>query len=396
MQSSKVLLIFAAVIPLIVGLLLVSVLFGGGSDDDTTVDPEPEDPVNPEIPRGFFYDKDSGTIKTGHETDWHVVDWFHAEYNDDLTPYDGYWVKNSKSVQLSPGMYTVTVEGNDIELEVAGQAERSVQWEYNKDCVIYDMSIDYSVDIDDYKVLNHDNKSRNAWMDSRHFDRYFFLYLYGMVIIDDTVREVEDKLADEYVRIGGSVDDRQGYADFLASFAQLPIKYPSEVPGHDNMFDYKIWGQEEYWCVPTETLYHVSGDCEDKSILLCALYGAAGYDYAVVGVSGHVMAAVHLDDYKVPEKDLLESLSLTYTMGCAKGISSYSMEYYEIDGVKHHLTTVEPVTYLDEDFYIVETTHGQTLVGNYAGTSNFGNNTTWGWSGVYTGETVVSLPSDVY
>ena len=51
---------------------------------------------------------------------------------------------------------------------------------------------------------------------------------------------------------------------------------------------------EEYWKYPLETLYDRAGDCEDTSILLAALFKAAGYDAALVLLPGHAIAAVVL------------------------------------------------------------------------------------------------------
>ncbi|MFA6710914.1 MAG: hypothetical protein WCR83_06300 [Candidatus Methanomethylophilaceae archaeon] len=51
---------------------------------------------------------------------------------------------------------------------------------------------------------------------------------------------------------------------------------------------------EEYWKYPLETLYDRAGDCEDTSILLAALFKAAGYDTALVLLPGHAVTAVVL------------------------------------------------------------------------------------------------------
>ena len=58
--------------------------------------------------------------------------------------------------------------------------------------------------------------------------------------------------------------------------------------------DTELYGCDDYVAFPLETLYLRSGDCEDKSILLCALLNAAGYDTVLVDFIGHMSCAVRL------------------------------------------------------------------------------------------------------
>ncbi len=104
------------------------------------------------------------------------------------------------------------------------------------------------------------------------------------VVIDKHIKELEGKLRGIFIDNGGIYDVNQvGYANFLSAFVNKVILYKSDDAVH---------GQEEYWNYPLQTLVLGKGDCEDTSILLAALFHAAGYKSAVVLVPGHAMAAV--------------------------------------------------------------------------------------------------------
>ena len=62
-------------------------------------------------------------------------------------------------------------------------------------------------------------------------------------------------------------------ANYVLAFVQQCITYQ-----HDEEF----CGKTEYWKYPYETLYDGRGDCEDSSILYCALMKSMGYDSALI------------------------------------------------------------------------------------------------------------------
>ncbi|MBO4357572.1 MAG: InlB B-repeat-containing protein [Candidatus Methanomethylophilaceae archaeon] len=57
--------------------------------------------------------------------------------------------------------------------------------------------------------------------------------------------------------------------------------------------DVKSVGSNEYWKFPIETLMDEEGDCEDTSILFCALTKAMGYDCCMIIYPGHMAAGVN-------------------------------------------------------------------------------------------------------
>ena len=60
-------------------------------------------------------------------------------------------------------------------------------------------------------------------------------------------------------------------------------------------YDSDSMGQSEYWKYPLETLFDENGDCEDTSILFCALAKAGGYDCALILYTGHMASGVCVD-----------------------------------------------------------------------------------------------------
>ena len=83
-----------------------------------------------------------------------------------------------------------------------------------------------------------------------------------------------------------------GYPDLLRaeaalSFVQCAVQYE-----HDS----DLFGVEDFWASPTETLFLHRGDCEDTSVLLCSVLLAMGYRCALLDFPGHVAVGVYLGD----------------------------------------------------------------------------------------------------
>jgi len=118
--------------------------------------------------------------------------------------------------------------------------------------------------------------------------------------------------------------NRAEKAQFVANFVQsLPYTSDNVTTGYD-----------EYPRYPLETLVDKGGDCEDTSILACALLSTMKYVTALVSPPGHMM---------------------TVLLGEApfSGETSFSGKYYdagEIDGKEYH-------------FYYLETTGENFAVG---------------------------------
>ncbi len=124
-------------------------------------------------------------------------------------------------------------------------------------------------------------------------------------------------------------EDGYNYASYLLTFVQEAITYANDID---------LYGINEYWAFPTETIMRGYGDCEDTAFLCAALFKAAGFDTAMVLLPGHAMAGIHIP-------------------GSA------------VEDVKN-MFIMDPVNYLIEEkigdkmFYTCETTHEkQFLIG---------------------------------
>ena len=79
----------------------------------------------------------------------------------------------------------------------------------------------------------------------------------------------------------------------MAAFDALPLTYikdpvsPYSLSHSDKTVDFLRF--------PRETLYDGIGDCDDSSVLFCALLESAGIETALITVPGHIFAAASLD-----------------------------------------------------------------------------------------------------
>lgn len=327
-------------------------------DDDYPV----YDPIINDLPDGFTYTESTHTVHSDDVVEWTIFDNYHTFMDSRYDEYEGYSVI-SDSISLDVGSYTITVGDLQFDVYVDGTVSRELSWKYSFEGTSYPVSVTYDIPM---RVFKESCDSNREWNEtSQSIYRYMqFSEMDRLVVKDKTIRLLESSLESEYVRIGGSIEDRQGYADFLACFVQLAIKYPPSV--EKGSFDYYVWGMDEYWCVPLETLYHTIGDCEDTSALLCSLYLSAGFQTAMGGHSGHVFSGVVIDDFQKRTFDGFPSYSISYSNGII-GFDDAGQPIYD-----------------DLVYRAVETTKGQIPAGYLSGgNSNLGVKTFWGYAGFY-------------
>ena len=98
---------------------------------------------------------------------------------------------------------------------------------------------------------------------------------------------------DPYVREIAAIIDQEteGLPEIYRAMAALGFVQTAIVYKTDS----QVFGQSEFWTYPVETLYLHSGDCEDKSILLCSIFGALGFDSVLLDFDGHMAVAVDAD-----------------------------------------------------------------------------------------------------
>jgi hypothetical protein len=242
---------------------------------------------------------------------------FYYTYEDPLSPnyyYDereyevpegATFSENGKSMTctLSPGHYSVkvavyfqTYTGSFV---VGGEVTQNYDWSFDipdgpEDSFNLDFSFQYGECV---TGILYDGP--RGYIDFDELDTVFKKYVYdGSAVIED----LESKLRILY---DGSIfslyEDEYYYASFILAFVQQVIDYyPADfsddfILDKEMSADKRIYGTEEYWAFPTETIMQGAGDCEDTSFLCAALFKAANLDAALLILPGHMMAGVYLE-----------------------------------------------------------------------------------------------------
>lgn len=242
----------------------------------------------------------------GTDCVWYIKD-LHAPYlveAGSMYTVRGYDVVEGRDLSPGPGEYEVVlnVNGADVakgQLIVRGTIVDSYSWTAVIDGKAMSFTVDYDYTLDEFLKYSHDDAVR--WQVVSLSDARF-------VTVDASVQRLVNALADGYRAVYGqdvSLAD-QRYADYLLSFVQCNITYPPTVSSAGGSYvwddagngDIYLYGVEEYWAYPMETLYTKQGDCEDTTILLCSIYSVAGFGSAMVTVPGHMLAAVELEGFQ--------------------------------------------------------------------------------------------------
>ena len=95
---------------------------------------------------------------------------------------------------------------------------------------------------------------------------------------DDAIIAIRDFLSDQSKNM-----NELDKANFILRFVQEAIPYKTDTSGKE---------MDEYWKYPYETLYEMSGDCEDTSILYAALMKSMGYNAALLLFPGHMATGI--------------------------------------------------------------------------------------------------------
>lgn len=156
---------------------------------------------------------------------------------------------------------------------VTGDIARSYEWSFEGKTYTYDLNIEYA-DLLYYRNLYSTEERQQG---TASHDRSF-------VTSND---EYIVQIAADFKKMTSGMDDLQ-VAGFILKFIQ----------SLDYQADDVYMGYEEYWKFPLETLFDLGGDCEDTSILYCAIADAMGYDTALLLLPGHMAAGISVDDCK--------------------------------------------------------------------------------------------------
>lgn len=98
---------------------------------------------------------------------------------------------------------------------------------------------------------------------------------------DVHVRQVAEQILRETSRYG---DNERALAALW--FVQTAIQYAADAD---------LYGEDEFWARPSETLYCHKGDCEDTSVLLCSILLAMGFDAVLLDYPGHIAVGVCIE-----------------------------------------------------------------------------------------------------
>ena len=228
-------------------------------------------------------EKFSYSLKSEMDVDtviWIITDWRTGEFVNSFTKV------SSIDTTIHPGKYDLRVVGtkangqymDSIQHEVVkGKVEKTFTWKYMGTTHSAIWTIDYTY-YDNYQNSNV-NRAPVTYSQRMEFINY----------TSDTVSIFADYLTEH----SEEMTELQR-ANYVLSFVQQCITY---------QYDSDFCGKSEYWKYPYETLYDGRGDCEDTTILFCALMKSMGYDSAMllyvgeeyVG-NGHAAAGVAFKD----------------------------------------------------------------------------------------------------
>lgn len=222
-----------------------------------------------------FADVSSSTTTVTASPDVPLTDvtWTFYDNGNEVTK-----VGNALSYEFSSaGTYTLLYTGTDAEgnayhglLDAVadGIINKSYSWKYDKKTFTATLGIKYS----DFLAKRNDTIERCQGTTAH--DLSFVTYN------DPYVIELKNQIMSQCA----------GKSDIYIANVMLVFTQKIEY-----QYDSDTMGVEEYWKYPLETLFDQSGDCEDTSILFCALAKSAGYDCALLLFNGHMAAGISVD-----------------------------------------------------------------------------------------------------
>ena len=181
-----------------------------------------------------------------------------------------------------PGKFIICISGTYLENDVLiyytvvinGTSVHVFEWRFNDKDYTYTVSIEYS----DVRVY------RDAYTADKRVQGNASHNISFVTPNDPYIAELAAYLRS--VATAEGMNDIQ-IANFVLAFTQY-IEY---------QLDEVYMGYVEYWKFPLETLFDQGGDCEDTSILFCAIASAMGYQTALFLLPGHMAAGIVLSGF---------------------------------------------------------------------------------------------------
>ncbi len=214
------------------------------------------------------------------------------------------------------GVYTLSYIGTGEDATLGkvysvladGTVPKTYNWTFGDDKYALTLDIKYS----DYAVYLMDDIERDlGTQGSTEHDLTFITY------DDKYVKQIA-----EYITEATKGLDSMTRANVLLRFTQEAITYE---------YDSDSKGQDEYWKYPLETLYDMNGDCEDTSILFCAVGKAMGYNTALMVFSGHATGAIDMTDVGYSASNVVSKSERT---GFGPFGRIYQYNVLSVDGVQ--------------------------------------------------------------
>ena len=217
----------------------------------------------------------------------------------------------------TPGKFIICITGTYLENDVFvyytvvinGTTVQVFEWRFNNKDYSYTMNIEYS-DVRVYK----DTYTADKRMQGNASHNISFV-----TANDPYIRKLATDL--KKIATDEGMTDLQ-IANFILAFTQY-IEY---------QLDEAYVGYAEYWKFPLETLFDAGGDCEDTSILFCAIASAMGYKSALFLLPGHMASGVCVADmiadgfrYNNTNYYFCETTSPGFNVGKNPDASSYNV-----------------------------------------------------------------------
>jgi len=167
---------------------------------------------------------------------------------------------------------------------------RTFEWSYGGEDYSLDLDIHY-LDYAHYVSVYPDDRSgKTIYSGSSAASKAHDL---SYVHYDDVQTPYIKTIAD-YITSHTTDMDEQSVAAVVLRFCQSGESVSS---GISYVLDNDTHGKNEYWQFPLETLYLMTGDCEDTSILYAAIMSYMGYDACLFLFTDHMAVGIALESF---------------------------------------------------------------------------------------------------
>jgi hypothetical protein len=247
----------------------------------------------------FVLDPDQASAYTYYS--WNFFDRDHPAYTETFAKYTGNIVEKSEAtlyfLQIKAGVYTITVKcytgtagsyhyESTYTGKVAYYTDVNLEQKWKYEGIERELTMTYAYEAYD---RYHKTAVNDRWPGPKQYTSF-------VTYDDPIVIELTEKLKAAF---GSDVSPGDSeFANFVLGYVQVCYGYPRNSNYIDA--DAFLYGQDEYFAYPVETIFQGQGDCEDTAILVAAILHVAGYDTAILILPEHAMAGVALEGYSPP------------------------------------------------------------------------------------------------